>query len=361
VVPGFVVALFFSIPLLDKLLPPRAAHGAALLITGGTFAGMVGLTFAAVRSDAAPSPARVAEALAKSSRGESLTPEERDRLRAHEFNRKRRRADDQSRRALELAAQHGIPPGGPLELPRNDPMTQGPILFAAHCASCHRYFGHDGLGVVPSEPATSSDLGGFGSRAWIRGLLENPMDDRYFGRMRNPEGEPAHTRMEKWTRETLEANESDQDQAALSANFTVVARYLEMEGVAPGRWVEAAEPTSPEGRRPSTFPASLPDEALILAGRKFFMEVCHECHAYDGKRRGTTRAPDLFGYGSPVWIMQMIADPAHPSRYGAGGREPARMPPFQDRLTEQERRMIAEWLHVTARPSFAEGMAAAGS
>jgi ubiquinol-cytochrome c reductase cytochrome b subunit len=40
----------------------------------------------------------------------------------------------------------GIPPQGAVWLLRNDPMTQGPRLFARHCASCHRYDGHDGLG-----------------------------------------------------------------------------------------------------------------------------------------------------------------------------------------------------------------------
>src|SRR3954470_13420286 len=51
-------------------------------------------------------------------------------------------ADANAERIRDLATE-GIPPEGALALLKNDPMTQGPKLFAGRCASCHRYEGHD--------------------------------------------------------------------------------------------------------------------------------------------------------------------------------------------------------------------------
>jgi ubiquinol-cytochrome c reductase cytochrome b subunit len=50
-------------------------------------------------------------------------------------------------RVRELAqGPAGIPSSGAVSLLRNDPLTQGPKIFAARCASCHRFNGHDGTG-----------------------------------------------------------------------------------------------------------------------------------------------------------------------------------------------------------------------
>ena len=57
-----------------------------------------------------------------------------------------RQAEADGHRAVELAqSPTGIPTTGALALVREDPKTMGPRLFAANCASCHRYDGHDGL------------------------------------------------------------------------------------------------------------------------------------------------------------------------------------------------------------------------
>ena len=82
-------------------------------------------------------------------------------------------ADRMAERVKELArSPAGIPSSGAVTLLRNDPLTQGPKLFAKNCASCHRYQGHDGTGHVPRDPQAASDLAGFGSRAWLTGLLD---------------------------------------------------------------------------------------------------------------------------------------------------------------------------------------------
>ena len=279
---------------------------------------------------------------AKQQRGEELGESDRRVLRAHLFNRQRLGAARMAQRAFELAQLRGIPPEGPLALIANDPVTRGPILFAAHCASCHRFGGHDGLGNVPPEPATSSDLRGYATRSWIRGLLQDPMDDRYFGRMVNPDGDPAHTRMSMWVSEQMEENQDEKDRQRLWANFDAVAAYLEDESRRPGRLAHVTDEADGAMGDDSALSEL---EREIVRGRRFFLSVCNECHSYRGERTGRFRAPEMFGYGSVAWIERMMADPSDDTRYRSRGREPARMPAFEQTLSPRDRRLIAEWLH----------------
>jgi ubiquinol-cytochrome c reductase cytochrome b subunit len=193
VIPALVVGVFLAFPLTDGLLSPRTAHrftaGFMMLVLGA----MAWLTYGAWRDDRAPPPDALLATRAKAQLGESLDEVDQVILRAGEFHRLRRQATLLTKRALERADEHGIPPGGPLALLANDAVTRGPRLFATHCATCHRVNGHNGLGVVVSEAAGPSDLAGFASRAWIRGLLADLLGNRYFGPMLTPDGEPAHT------------------------------------------------------------------------------------------------------------------------------------------------------------------------
>ncbi|HEY6225892.1 MAG TPA: cytochrome b N-terminal domain-containing protein, partial [Verrucomicrobiae bacterium] len=93
-----------------------------------------------------------------------------------------READANAERIRELA-KPGIPPEGALALLKNDPMTQGPKLFAGRCASCHRYGGHDGLGMKPTDAQSATDLKGFGSREWLGNFLspDHIATSNYFG------------------------------------------------------------------------------------------------------------------------------------------------------------------------------------
>ena len=76
-------------------------------------------------------------------------------------------------RVVELArSPEGIPVTGAVTLLRNDPLTQGPRIFAKNCASCHRHGGHDGLGGQPKDKPSASDLQGFASREWLTGLVD---------------------------------------------------------------------------------------------------------------------------------------------------------------------------------------------
>jgi mono/diheme cytochrome c family protein len=200
------------------------------------------------------------------------------------------------------------------------------------------------------------------------------------------EPEPAHTRMAKWLEETLAENESQSDRMTLLANFDAVSAYLEDESNHPGRLEKipadqllttrpapsASQPDSatqpatvtdpqPAGRESQAASRKPPaarrepqTDALIRQGRLYFLNVCNECHSYAGERSGTIRAPEMRGYGSMEWIERMIEDSAADDLYRSTGREPAQMPPFKDKLTPDERRLLSEWLRTTrlepARP-----------
>jgi ubiquinol-cytochrome c reductase cytochrome b subunit len=316
VIPSAIVMAFFLFPFAERIFSQRAAHRLAIGLTTVVVLSALGLTFAAKWDDRDPGDGKLNTVREKQRIGTALTKADEAVLRARQFNRQRDQAARDAKRALELAASNGIPPEGPSALLARDPLTAGPRLFATHCATCHRYDGHDGRGNVPLDPATSSDLAGFASRKWIRGLLANPMDDRYFGRMHTPDGEPAHTRMSRFISEIMP--EGEEARRSLLADFDAVAAYLVAPSATSARWQQ---------------------------GRDVFQQICNECHSYGGERKGTTRAPEMLGYGSVEWIELMIAEPDHESCYRAVGRERARMPRFEDKLTERERNMIAVWLH----------------
>jgi ubiquinol-cytochrome c reductase cytochrome b subunit len=344
----------------------RAAAVAVTVVVGVAVAGLTAL---ALRADADPSATRIQTIAQRPAAGQPPSPSDRAVLAAREYNLQRERAARDARRAMDLASRDGIPPEGPLALLENDSETRGPVLFAVHCASCHRFRGHDGLGRVPAEAATSSDLGWFGTRRWVEGMLRDPMDESFMGRMKKPDGRPAHTRMGRFLTE-LRAEQSDPaTRQQLDSELAAVASYLDFESTHPGELAvvrsdrsEAATflreraPGDAPLRRPAPDPgeplasASPPDDrSRVVQGRLFFMRICNECHSYAGERSGTQRGPEMRGYGSPAWIADTIADPSQPARYGSTGREPAQMPAFKDRLSERDRRLLAQWLHQAAR------------
>ncbi|HEY1108815.1 MAG TPA: cytochrome b N-terminal domain-containing protein, partial [Opitutaceae bacterium] len=113
-----------------------------------------------------------------------------------------------SKRVIELAqGPEGIPVAGAVTLLRNDPLTQGPKLFAKNCASCHRYDGHDGLGGKPKDEISAPDLKGFASREWLAGLLDPKRVDspHYFGGTKFKNG-----KMVKYVKEDIESFGDDE-------------------------------------------------------------------------------------------------------------------------------------------------------
>jgi ubiquinol-cytochrome c reductase cytochrome b subunit len=231
-----------------------------------------------------------------------------------------REAESQALRAVELAqSPSGIPVEGGLALLRNDPLTQGPKLFARNCASCHRWDGHDGTGKIPADPPTAADLKGFASRDWIAGILDPKRisTPAYFGGTKFKEG-----KMAKFVKFKI-AKFGPEDQESLKKVVMALSSEAGLQ----------AQKKDDERDKPS-----------ILEGRELFKGKmgCANCHRLtDIASEGT--APDLSGYGSRLWLTGILNNPAHEKYYGPNND---RMPAFgeQRSLDAHAIGLLADWL-----------------
>ena len=156
VIPSTILLVLFLLPLLDRILPSKFLHFLACCFLFALVGGAGYLTFEALQADA------------------------HDK----QFQEARHKADLAHERALFLASSPdaGIPPEGAGFLMRRDPLTQGQAVLDKKCLGCH-FLGGKGTGEQ-----TASDLKDFGSRAWVRGLLENPKAATYFGKVPGCDG-----------------------------------------------------------------------------------------------------------------------------------------------------------------------------
>ncbi len=232
-------------------------------------------------------------------------------------------AEAEAARVRVLAsAPAGIPANGAVTLLRNDPLIQGPKLFAQKCATCHRYDGHDGTGQFPHDPQSASDLKGFATRQWLAGLLnpEQVSTSNYFGATSHAEG-----KMVKFVKKD-------------------VVKYSEQEKQDLAKMIAAL---SAEAQLKDQLAADQRDAALIEEGRALISNGsrCLDCHQFRKKDEDAT-APDLTGYGSRRWLISFISNAAHPNFYGEHND---RMPSFgsEQILTAQAIGLIADWLRGT--------------
>ncbi|HTA30596.1 MAG TPA: c-type cytochrome, partial [Candidatus Cybelea sp.] len=229
-------------------------------------------------------------------------------------------ADRDSERVKQLAQSPlGIPDGGAVELLRNDAFTQGPKLFARNCASCHRYNGHDGTGRPVKDPQAASDLAGFGSRAWITGLLDpdRVSTTNYFGATKFKDG-----KMSKFVKKDVAAYTPDQKEQLKKVIAAVSA----------------------EAQLKSQAAADQRDATMIAEGRTLLRDTmkCTDCHQFHVKDEEAS-APDLTGYGSRAWLQKFLNNPAHPDFYGDHND---RMPAFGQKqiLNAEQINLLADWL-----------------
>ncbi len=227
---------------------------------------------------------------------------------------------------------------------RGDPLTQGPKLYARHCASCHFYHGHNGLGEVvmtwdpaknedvPARP-TAADLGNLGNRAWMRAVLVDfsnlfaPVKDAdWYG---NADGiDPDESEMADWSGDhaVLTSPENAQNLAA-AIEFLVsqtgrsdlnVNQELAQRGRAvtvDGQWSGSINGTS-----------------------------CTDCHeslgeTFDPDAEGNGY-PDIAGYLSAAWLRDFIAHPDDEQFYADRNH----MPVYAHVLTDQELDLLVRWL-----------------
>lgn len=289
VIPGLVFGVVAMMPFLGKW---KLGHRFNLGFLFALIAGAGLLTFAALRED--QNNPRYLAAVQK--------------------------AEAAAARVRELAkAPAGIPAGGAVTLLRNDPLTQGPKIFSAQCASCHRFGGEDGEGNVPLDAQSASDLKGFASRDWLAGLLDPARigTTNYFGATKFKSG-----KMVKFVHEKVAAY-APEKQAQLSQVIVAL---------------------SAEAQLKSQLAADHRDTVLIEEGRRLLREEfsCTDCHQFHTKDEDAT-APDLTGYGSRKWLSNFINNPAHADFYG---NRNDRMPKFGNDgiLTEQQIGLVVDWL-----------------
>jgi ubiquinol-cytochrome c reductase cytochrome b subunit len=238
------------------------------------------------------------------------------------------RARIEAQQAHELASgPAGIPRDGAAELVRRDPRLQGPRLFAQHCASCHRFDGHDGLGQVSNDPPSAPDLGGFASRAWLTGLLDPERVDGpdYFGGTSFRQG-----RMVQFVKRDVADFDDEQ------------AEHLRKVILA----------LSAEAELPGQREADLRDAPLIAEGRALLDHEdmrCTECHRFH-EWGDDPLGPELTGYGSRGWLIEFVRDPAHARFYGTRND---RMPRFgvEEILDDATLGLIVDWLREGTRRS----------
>ena len=244
-------------------------------------------------------------------------------------------AEAQANRAVELAGSPtGIPPTGALSLLRSDPKTQGPKLFREHCAACHSHSPGGGRStddltqVIVAEKSSASNLWQFGTRQWIRGMLdpEQVAGPHYFGNTAFKEGE-----MVGYVKETIGGQLSElkgEELATYQKQIDDVTFALAEEG-------KMLREMYPQER--------------VTSGRDAIVNVfaCIDCHKFrdEGALGG---APDLTGYASREWLTEFISNPAAERFYrDTNDRMPAFAPKPHDpanRLSPEDLEILVSWL-----------------
>jgi ubiquinol-cytochrome c reductase cytochrome b subunit len=286
VIPTALLVVMLLLPLFDRVLPAKLAH---FLACGFVFfvLGSAGyLTARAMRDDA------------------------RDSL----FQESRRQADHLRERATYLAGlpDVGIPPDGSAYILRRDPLTQGQNILKRRCLGCHVFEGQG------SGTQTASDLARFGSKDWIKGLLENPRSAHYFGNVKGFDG------MVQWKKSSkLKPDELDK-----VADF--VATFASIDGdTTPIEWLNTPGVSDHPGLAP-------------------FQKECGKCHIIDGltEEGGVRDAPKLFAWGSPQWMTRMVRKPRADDNYGfLDANATNQMPAFPaDQLTGSDLEVLIRYI-----------------
>ena len=295
VVPGALMGVLFLMPILGRW---KLGHGFNIGFLGAMLVGIVVLTVQAMRVDASNASYQIAVA----------------------------DAARQAERAKQLArGPEGIPPQGAISLLRRDPLTQGPLLFARHCASCHSHLDSEGRGIASSESPTASNLYGFAGREWIAGLLdpERVAGPDYFGNTTHAGGD-----MVTWVTDTV-PDMDEEELAELSDAIVALSAQAELPGQ---RELDARDA-----------------ERIALGIESIKGSIgCVDCHEFDGEGY-LGSAPSLTGYGSRGWLRGIISNPEHERFYpDTNDRMPAfaadDADPSRNLLNARQLDLLVDWL-----------------
>jgi len=284
-------------------------------------------------------------------------------------------------RVSALANANGIETTA-LSLLKDDPKTQGARLFAQHCASCHRYDGHDGLGVELPKAGTLAELQSrtttlsrFASAdavhpEWLARksatnewqTVQSVLDEKTEGvfdviagiQLQEKQSAPdlKDFATQQWIRDLLDPDKyisaryfggTTHRDGAMYKKFLnrKVRRYAADER----EMLDAiAVALSAEAKLPSQVATDQTSVALIKQGIAYLEDDigCIDCHAF-GEPDPDADGPDLTGYGSRQWIIDFVKNPGHEKFYPENND---RMPAFGVKkiLTDNEIGLIADWL-----------------
>ena len=239
-----------------------------------------------------------------------------------------READELAARVKQLAkGKGGIPVGGALALLREDPKTQGPIIFKQHCASCHDCVNAQGEGIK-SEEVSAPNLYGYATRDWVAGWLDPKKidSDDYLGKTKFKGGQ-----MSQSIEAAFEDLDDDEIEETRADMFT------------------AAIALSAQAKLTSQKELDAKSAEQIEEGDQFIADDlgCVDCHKY-GEKGSLSGSPDLTGYGSREWTVAIIKNPAHKRFYG---KDNDRMPAYAESddetgnlLSNREIELLADWL-----------------
>ncbi|MBL9082462.1 MAG: cytochrome b N-terminal domain-containing protein [Planctomycetales bacterium] len=267
-----------------------------------------------------------------------------------------RDAEDEAHRAVELVgAPAGIPPQGAVALLRKDAKTQGARLFRAKCASCHSASAGPDQGII-ADPPSAPNLHDFGSPEWIAGLLDPKRIDTadYFGNTAHGtagikaradaakkagEDAPGDESMTLWVKENYSTDgKSAAEKKEIEDEIRAVSAALAAEAGIEGRML-VATPDLPADKV----------KALVAKGQEVLKDEgkCAGCHKFGGVG-DLGIAPDLTGYGSKRWLLELISNPAAERHYAD---QNDRMPAFakdadpkNNQLSPQELELLVNWL-----------------
>lgn len=266
-----------------------------------------------------------------------------------------REAERDSHRVRELAKSPTmIPVEGAVSLLRNDPFTQGPRLFAKHCASCHRIDGHNGRGrlikvVVDKKEAIAhpeaTDLANFGTRDWMKAIVLDYSN--HFQPLRNAQ----------WYKNDVKAKADGKDVEFINLDesemASAVAEYSKVLTKAENAEDLSAVVEFLVAQR--GIAADKVDAKLVARGKEILdggklkdgselSQKCSDCHDKLGNEfkleDSGDGVPDLAGYGSAAWLKAFLKNPGSEQFYGKKNR----MPAYGDKLTEKELDLLVRWM-----------------
>jgi ubiquinol-cytochrome c reductase cytochrome b subunit len=257
-------------------------------------------------------------------------------------------ADRDAHRIVELAQLPArIPVEGAGRVLGTDPFTQGPRLFAKHCASCHRWDGHDGRGrpVVAHDPSTDQpvvlppsapELAGFAGREWWTQLLTN-FEEHFAPAARSGYDleRSAEEGMVSWFRDNQEVLRDEANKQDVMA----MAEYL--ASLSGNPQLEIDQSLAERGQE-------LLSSGELSAGT---MTTCDNCHASVGDEFSpdveNAGVPELNGFGSQAWLNAFLEDPGHEQFFGDRNM----MPSFAGKMSDVERELLIRYLTGDYSPS----------